>query len=398
MKILAIETSCDETAIAIIEITGPKKRPVLHMLSHIVSSQAKLHAKFGGVVPNLANREHQKNLVPLLLEALKESKLLQKVSRETKNNKILNTKYLLLNTVLEREPELLKQFKKHVAPLQTPPVDTIAVTYGPGLAPALWVGVNFAKALAYLWKKSLIPVNHMEGHIFSAITNVPLTQRSPHKWNIRKIRFPALALLVSGGHTELVIMPKYGTYKLIGETRDDAAGEAFDKVARILELPYPGGPEISRFAEKGDSKKYQFPRPMINTKDYNFSFSGLKTAVFYTVRGFASSEEAKPRRLPKKDIAASFQKAVVDVLIKKTIRAAKGYKVKTILLGGGVSANKKLREELIESIKNNKLKADCRMPEAALAGDNALMIAIAAYFTGKKKAWTNVQADANLQF
>lgn len=372
MKILAIETSCDETAIAIAEFGGSKKKPVIKILSNVISSQIKVHEKFGGVVPNLAKREHQKNLPLILLRALKESRF--SISKQTPASQIQK-----IEKILEREPELLKRFKKSILPLKPPPIDAIAVTYGPGLAPALWVGVNFAKALAYIWNKPLIPTNHMAGHLYSAILQ---------KDGIESIKFPALALLVSGGHTELVLTKGHGKYKVVGETLDDAAGEAFDKVARMLGLKYPGGPEISRLAKKGDPKRYKLPSPMIGSKDYNFSFSGLKTAVLYFVRDH--------KNFSKVNLAASFQKAVVDVLVSKTIRAAKQYKVKTILLGGGVAANKLLREKLVEKIIKELPKTGYKLSMLNMTGDNALMIAVAAYFAGNKKALDQVGAKANL--
>ncbi len=386
MKILAIETSCDETAIAIADFTRAKSGVRVRVLSHIVSSQVKIHAKFGGVVPNLARREHEKNLVPILMQALREAKNKKQEVRKA-GREILDSKFLLLDSILERELELLAQFKKSLASLAAPDIDAIAVTSGPGLAPALWVGINFARGLSHLWNKPLIPVNHMAGHIYSAL----LQKRGVNKkFQVSGFRFPALALLVSGGHTELVLMRGHGKFKIIGETLDDAVGEAFDKVARILELPYPGGPEISRLAEQGDSKKYPLPSPMINSKNYDFSFSGLKTAALYLVRDLGKLDRKK-----KQDIAASFQKSAVDVLVKKTIRAADEYKVKTILLGGGVSANHHLQKTLGYAIRRELPDSCFLIPDSRLTGDNALMIAAAAYFCGKKKAPDTVRADAN---
>lgn len=371
MRILAIETSCDETAIAIAEFGGSKIKPSIKIVSNIVSSQVKIHEKFGGVVPNLAKREHQKNLPLILFRALKES-------GTVRDRQIPKSKLKTVEKMLEREPELLKRFKKYILPLKSPEIDAIAVTYGPGLAPALWVGVNFAKALAYIWNKPLLPTNHMAGHLYSAILQ---------KEGIQSIKFPALALLVSGGHTELVLAKGHGKYKVIGETLDDAAGEAFDKVARILGLKYPGGPEISRLAEKGKPERYKLPRPMIASKDYNFSFSGLKTAVLYFARDH--------KKFSKPDLAASFEKAAVDVLVSKTIRAVREYKVKTVLFGGGVAANKKLRLDLGRELA--KQSAKYFFPQLWMTGDNALMIALAAYFAGKKKASGQVGAEANLR-
>ncbi len=391
MRILAIETSCDETAVAILEESGSKRDPQFRVRSNIVSSQAELHTKFGGVVPNLARREHERNLVPIAAAALKESKLLKHAPKKSAPYK----KVLRLDTILNREPELLAQFKKSILPLAVPDIDAIAVTYGPGLAPALWVGVNFAKALSYLWDKPLIPVNHMAGHFYSALID---TRKglSKSKAVYKKISFPALALLVSGAHTELVLVKKHGDFKIIGSTLDDAAGEAFDKVARMLGCGYPGGPLISKAALLGDKSKYKIPhalpRPMLAQKNYDFSFSGLKTAVLYLIR-----DEIKDHSLAamRPLIAKEFQNAVVDVLVAKTIRAAKEFRVKTVTLGGGVAANQMLRHKLQNILRREMPKAVCCMPEAALAGDNALMIALAAYFCGKKTSPDKVRADAN---
>lgn len=393
MRILAVETSCDETAIAIAGFSGTKKWPKILVLSNIVSSQAEVHAKYGGVVPNLAKREHQRNLVPVLIRALKRAKLANP-KRKTQNYK-LQLKIKKLEKILEREPELFARFKKSILPFITPHIDAISVTCGPGLAPALWVGVNFAKALAHLWDKPLIPINHMTGHLYSAF--LKKSERKNNQLLVASYRLPAIALLVSGGHTELVLMRSNKKVKVIGETLDDAAGEAFDKVARILGLRYPGGPEISCEADKLLVTSYQLPnklpRPMITSKDYNFSFSGLKTAVLYLTRDLGPKLTKKLRP----QIAKEFQSAVVEVLVKKTLRAAKEYKVKTVLLGGGVAANSLLRQRLTEIIKKELPETSCQLPIASLTGDNALMIAVAAYFTGKKRAPKKVLAEPNLR-
>ncbi len=437
IRILAIETSCDETSIAIAKISGSRNHPRISVLSHIISSQVKLHQKFGGVVPNLARREHEKNLVPILLRALKEADFSNKelgiTNRETKQ-RIRNSQFPIPNSILEREPELLKRFTAKIVPLSVPQIDAIAVTYGPGLAPALWVGVNFAHALAVLWDKPLIPINHMMGHFFSAFLQKSGKEKS--QFAIRNSQFPKIALLVSGGHTELVLVRKPWKFEIVGETRDDAAGEAFDKVARILGLGYPGGPFISAAAEmklkvKSEKLKIKLPRPMIGSNDYDFSFSGLKTAVLYLTRELGAKQTKKLRPL----IAKEFQDAVVDVLVKKTIRAAKEYKAKAILLGGGVAANNRLRASLGNALRKEIPDSQFLIPDISLTGDNALMIALAAhfqwaslaiekraaYFTGKpgsnssaaasgsktqsgrrllpgnKKAWSKVHADANVR-
>jgi N6-L-threonylcarbamoyladenine synthase len=410
MKILAIETSCDETAIAVVACTGGAKAPRFEILSNIVASQIAIHAPFGGVVPNLAKREHEKNLPIVLLQALQEA------------------------GVLIPNPASPAGGSKFQIPKSISGIDAIAVTIGPGLAPALWTGVNFAKELAEQWKKSIIPVNHMEGHIASVLLtppNPPDGHRGGRKgWFTtpirvgRKVVFPALALLVSGGHTELVLMKNWKNKRVIGETLDDAAGEAFDKVGRLLGLGYPGGPAIAREAEKNfqipisnfqtnsksclagrrvqiQNSQIKLPRPMLHTKDYNFSFSGLKTAVRYLVENLKQQDISVKKLRPA--IAKEFQDAVVEVLVKKTIRAAKEYRVKTVILGGGVAANNLLRARLTESVKKELPFAICYLPSVAFTGDNAAMIAAAAYLASlasrraaylnpKKIAWTKLHA------
>ena len=374
MRILGIETSCDETAVAVLEIGGKNK---ISILSNIVSSQVKIHAKFGGVVPNLAAREHVKNIKRVFNLALKTAGI--------------------------------KNLKKEI--------NLIAVTRGPGLSPALLAGLSFAKTIAWLYDKPIIGVNHLEGHIYSnwlpKNDNRPLTIDDRQSKNI----FPALNLIVSGGHTELVLMANYGKYKLIGETLDDAAGEAFDKVARLLGLGYPGGPAISKIAKDGDPEKYPLPRPMLKLKNFDFSYSGLKTAVLYLIRDIVTkSPSTKFRASPstssgqhrlsakqKADVAASFQKSATEVLVIKTVRAAKQYGVKSILLSGGVSANETLRIELKKNAEQNGFKYF--QPLVEYTGDNAAMIALAGYFnylTNKKSlsfySWSKIDMDANLGF
>jgi N6-L-threonylcarbamoyladenine synthase len=371
MIILAIETSCDETAISVVECSGNFSRPKFNILSNIISSQVKIHAEWGGVVPNLAKREHIKNLPIILKKALKKAKIGQEK------------------------------------------IDLIAVTVGPGLEPALWTGINFATDLSKVWGKPLVGVNHMEGHLLSVL----LKEKSNLKSQISKIiKFPAAALLVSGGHTELVLIKDWLKYKIIGQTRDDAAGEAFDKVAKMLGLPYPGGPQIAKLADNHQSpvisNQIKLPRPMINSKDYDFSFSGLKTAVLYLLRDLGAKKSGF-RRIPrygrpkenqflcddlKIAICREFQQAVIDVLVSKTIKAAEQYKVKTVILGGGVAANKELRKQLKQSIKKNNA-LNLILPEIKFTGDNAVMIAIAAYFHALKKEKTNwkiLKANGNL--
>ena len=398
MIILAIETSCDETSVAIIEGKGGLKNPSFEILSNIVLSQVKIHKKWGGVVPSLAKREHQANLIPIFKKALIKSELL----KPTTVVGFENRQPLSVLAILNREPELLEQFLKFIPTIKIPKIDVIAVTVGPGLEPALWVGVNFAKALAMVWDKPVVAVNHMEGHVVASLL------RSNLKSKISKImQFPAIALLVSGGHTELALIKKWGDYKIVGQTRDDAAGEAFDKTARMLELPYPGGPQVAKQAE--NFKKYsltfrmggwtrremekealniKLPRPMIHSHDFDFSFSGLKTAVLYMLR------DMKERHVNIGDftpmICNEIQQAIVDTLIAKTIRAAKEFNAKSIILGGGVAANKELRLQLKKAVVRELAKTTALyLPSPKLTTDNAAMIGMAGYLRASQKDFTS---------
>ena len=345
MNILGIETSCDETAVSVIDASAKNE---ITVLSNVVSSQVKLHARFGGVVPNLAAREHAKNIGKVFELALKESK--------TKSVK---------------------------------DIDLIAVTRGPGLGPALLIGLTFAKALAWQNNLPIIGVNHLLGHVYS-------NWLKEARLDEKKL-FPTINLIVSGGHTELSLMSKHNKQKIIGETLDDAIGEAFDKVARLLDLGYPGGPIISKYASQGDPNKYPLPRPMIHSKDFNFSYSGLKTAVLYLLRDL-KEKMVEINENVRADIAASFQEAATDVVIQKTIKAARKYKVKSIMLSGCVSANNSLREKLLSACKNSDFAFYC--PEMKYTTDNATMIAIAGYYEFKHKKtankWRNILMDANL--
>ncbi len=353
MKVLGIETSCDETAVAVLDI----KNNQVKVLANAISSQVKLHAKYGGVVPNLAAREHVKNIQHVFKLALKEAKI--------------------------------RDFKKEI--------DLIAVTRGPGLGPALLVGISFARTLAWKYSKPLAGTSHLEGHLVSNLLK-KVGEVSNFQFPISKKEAPILNLIVSGGHTELVLMEDYGKYKLIGETMDDAVGEAFDKVARLLGLGYPGGPILSKIAETGNPDHYPLPKPMIHSKDYNFSYSGLKTAVLYLLRDLKLITYNKQL---KADVSASFQRSAIEVLIKKTVKAALEYKVKSIALSGGVSANKHLRSELAKAAK--ELKVNYSQPEFEYTGDNAAMIALAGYYYSKNKkpqdlTWDSVEMDSNLGF
>jgi N6-L-threonylcarbamoyladenine synthase len=314
-RILAIETSCDETAAAVIE-NGRA------LISSVVASQMELHARYGGIYPEVASRQHVLSIVPVVEQALAEAHI-----------------------TLEE-------------------VDAIAVTNGPGLAGSLVVGLNAAKGLALGAGIPLIGVNHLEGHIYSSWVYDASEAPPPEP------QFPLLALLVSGGHTELNLMTGHLTYRQLGSTLDDAAGEAFDKVARLLGLPYPGGPSVQEAAEEGDPTRYKFPRARIEGT-WNFSFSGLKTAVLYEVKNIERS--GKP--LPVNDLAASFQEAVVDVVFSKTMDAAREFEVNEILIAGGVSANRALRQAF-----KAQTEFPIHIPRLTLCTDNAAMVGAAGYF------------------
>lgn len=372
MNVLSIETSCDDTAVSIVKAEGNAEFSILGDASF---SQASLHNEYGGVFPNLAKKEHAKNLVPLLEKALTDARMSNKG-----DNKLSEEQERKLEKILEREPELLSLLIKLAEKITKPEIDTIAVTYGPGLEPALWVGINFAKALSYVWNIKLIPVNHMEGHILSALyIDGKITNQDT----------PILSLLVSGGHTELVLMDKWLEYKLIGKTLDDAVGEAYDKVARALGLAYPGGPIIAEYAEKSrqrkEENKYKFPRPMLHSDNYNFSFSGLKTAVMKEIDGDEDKEQ----------IAEEFENAVVDVLIGKTRRAIQEFAPKSLIIGGGVSANSFIKNALQKMVDEEGTVL--YSPPKGLTGDNSIMIAFTGYFRALNGEFKeDFVADSNL--
>ncbi|HJO90013.1 MAG: tRNA (adenosine(37)-N6)-threonylcarbamoyltransferase complex transferase subunit TsaD [Candidatus Pacebacteria bacterium] len=379
MKILSIETSCDETAISIVDTDGKEFK----VLGNSLLSQIDLHKEYGGVFPTLAKREHSRNLIPVLKQVLEKAGF-ENSKLQTTNDKI--------KEILNREPELLEQFLKFIPTIQTPDIDAIAVTQGPGLEPALWVGINFAKALSVAWKKPIIPVNHMEGHIFSALLK---EDGKDSKFYIQNLKFPILALLISGGHTQLVLSKKFLEYEIIGETLDDAVGEAFDKTARMLGLPYPGGPEISKLAEKVGhvTSDFKFPRPMLRSNTCDFSFSGLKTSVLYTLKKIPElTTEIKQK------VAKEFEDAVIEVLLSKTKKALKEHGAQTLVIGGGVSANKRIKKAFEEMLKNEFSETILHTPFIKLSTDNAIMIAVAGYFrfVQNKKQNLELKADGNL--
>ncbi|TSC87493.1 MAG: O-sialoglycoprotein endopeptidase [Microgenomates group bacterium Gr01-1014_7] len=330
MIILGIETSCDETGAAVLQMRNGR----IQILSNILASSAPLQAKYGGIIPEQAAREQIRSIIPVVDAA------------------ISNAKCQISN------------------------INAIAVTYGPGLIGSLLVGVETAKVLATIWEKPLIPVNHLLGHFYANwIEATPPT-------------FPCIGLLVSGGHTDLVLFKNHGKYEYLGGTRDDASGECFDKCARLLGLPYPGGPEISKLALQGDALKFNLPRPMINSNNFDFSFSGLKTAVAKIVNSQQDTGYSKA------NLASSIEAAIVDVLIAKTIRAAQKYGVKQIMIAGGVAANQKLKESLESRVKSLGFKL--YVPPAYLCTDNGAMIAAAGFYSKKLTDPLKLQADPNL--
>lgn len=344
--LIAIETSCDETAASVISFQ--EESDSFSVLSNVISSQIEIHKKYGGVVPEVAAREHVLNILPVIDESLKS------------------------------------------AGIKSSNLEAIAVTAGPGLVTSLVSGIESAKTLAYAWQKPMIAVNHIEGHIFANFIN-------PNK----EIKLPAIILTVSGGHTILLKMSKNKKIKIIGETRDDAAGEAYDKAAKMLGLGYPGGPIISKYAaeyaakigqENLEKKKsIKLPRPMINSADSDFSFSGLKTALLYEIK----KDKNWKKRIP--EYCHEYQQAIIDILVKKTIKASEKHKVSSIMLSGGVSANKELREQMAESVKTTfDNKVDFFVPELKYTTDNAAMIASAAFFKlkgGKILSFSKIKAN-----
>lgn len=328
VTILAIESSCDETAAAVV-VNGRK------VLSNVISSQIEIHKQFGGVVPEVASRKHIENINNVIQQSLDDANV-------TKDD-----------------------------------IDAIAVTYGPGLVGALLVGINSAKALAYAWNKPLIGVNHIEGHISANfIQDVNLEP-------------PFICLVVSGGHTHMVYVEEYGKFEVLGRTRDDAAGEAYDKVARALGLGYPGGPKVDKLAREGDKNAIHFPRVYMNDDTFDFSFSGLKSAVLNYLNG------CRQKNIPiiDADVAASFQEAVVEVLVTKAIKAAKLKKCNKIALAGGVASNSRLRELMQQRCEENHI--EFMRPAPILCTDNAAMIGSCAYYKYTKNEFDKYDLNAN---
>jgi N6-L-threonylcarbamoyladenine synthase len=344
LYILGIDTSCDETSVAIVKNTS--------VLSNIVSSQIELHRKYGGVVPMIAKREHQERIGFVIEEAFKIAS------------------------------------KNHGKIIAWDDIDAIAVTYGPGLAIALEVGLAKAKELCVLHGTKFIAVNHMEGHMWSSIG---LNSKGNGKTKLEDVKFPMLGVLISGGHTELVLINDFGKYKIIGETLDDAMGEAFDKVARMLGLGYPGGAVLSEIAEKGDDKKYKLPIPLEKDPSLNFSYSGLKTAVFYLIKKM-TQEGRELNKNEIQDIAASFEYAAIEELLIKIKKALKIHKVNRILVGGGVSSNAKVRSKIRKLAI--EFGVETSFPGAKLLFmDNGAMIGIAGYLKALRGEYSDMNID-----
>lgn len=400
MIILSIETSCDETAVSLLKFEKRADETTVTVLGNALFSQVDIHKEYGGVFPMLAKREHCRNLIPLTKRVLEDAgfEIINNQETITKQDTGLRE----IKQILEREPELLIQFLEYIPSIEKPKIDAIAVTHGPGLEPALWVGVGFAKALSTLWNIPLVPTNHMEGHVAVALLEEKLPKKKVQPtFTLKKVDHPALALLISGGHTELVLMPKTGEYQLVGQTRDDALGEAFDKVARILGLPYPGGPEISKLAQvdrnirpDGTTSEYTLPRPMIHSKDFDFSFSGIKTATLYMVQKITALTQDIQMQ-----IARQFEDAVTEVIASKTKKALEHTGAQTLILGGGVVANTYIRksfEMLAETLPGLKLQT----PRISHTTDNAIMIGIAGYnryMAGVRGDTTTLRAEGNLK-
>ena len=325
--ILGIETSCDETAAAVLSTDGV-------LASNVVASQHEVHQRFGGVVPELASRKHIEQIEEIVQEAIR------------------------------------------CAKIQLPAIKGVAVTQGPGLAGALLVGVSFAKALAYARGIPCLAVNHLEGHLASAWLSQP------------DLTLPCVILIVSGGHTHLYFIPKFREYYLIGRTLDDAAGEAFDKGAKMLGLEYPGGPAIDHLARLGDSRKVRFPRPYLHRGGLDFSFSGLKTSLLYYLRDLKTSGG----ECVVSDVAAGYQESIVEVLVEKTLRACRRYNVKTVAVVGGVSANSRLRALLKE--RSAKIGIQVNVPDLEFCTDNAAMIAAAGLWAYKRREFASWDLDA----
>lgn len=386
MKILAIETSCDETGVCLLSVNRKYPDTEVTIQANELASQVEDHQEYGGVFPSLAKRLHAENLPVLLEKILKES--------ETESvAELPEEKRKLIRGWLKRHDGLADKIISLAETHGLPRLDAVAVTVGPGLEPALWVGINVARSLALLLDINIIPTNHMEGHLVSGLAPDDITNGETH--TLKSITFPAIALLVSGGHTELIEIKDWQSYKKIGQTRDDAAGEAFDKVGRLLGLPYPAGPHVSELASQAKrdeggrikDKDFSLPRPMIDSNNLDFSFSGLKTAAARLIA------DNQPLTDPQRALFAhELQEAIVDVLVSKTAQASVQTGAETLLVGGGVSANETLRNQL------SALDLDVYISPRPLAGDNAVMIGLAAsgHYKDGVDPTNDISADSRL--
>jgi N6-L-threonylcarbamoyladenine synthase len=365
--ILSIETSCDETAVSLLEAQGEFPHATYEILGDALWSQIDIHREYGGVFPALAKREHAATIVPMLEKTITESGF----EADEYTPSLLPETETQVRELLNREPGLADQLLTFHRKHGTFPIDLIAVTSGPGLEPALWVGVNFARAVALLWDTPVVAVNHMEGHILASIYDVERDNQ------FSDISFPAISLLISGGHTELILMKGWGDYEKIGQTRDDAVGEAYDKVARMVGIPYPGGPEIAKLAESARKRKLpqyaELPAPMLHSGDLDFSFSGLKTAVRYTIQDKTLSPDEVS------SLARDFEDAVTTVLLKKTLAAIETHGAKTLIVGGGVSANRHIKQMFEATLLIEHPDVTSYFPAPGLSTDNSIMIALAGH-------------------
>ncbi len=374
MRILAIETSCDDTSIALIE-GNPLVQPLSFTVHAHVTSSQKIHAEYGGVYPAKAKEKHVEVIVPLILKALHSLVVPHHGQPEAVSLR------LNLAQHFTHEPPLVDAIWGLFAQYPVAPIDAIAVTYGPGLEPCLWVGVNVARALTMQWNIPLIPINHMEGHTLSAL----FSKEKPTSNHavLKPLAYPSLALLISGGHTQLVLLKAPLRYEIVGTTVDDAVGEAYDKVGRMLDLPYPGGPQVAALADeyrdafrnRDSLLKNLFPRPMLHSGNFNFSFSGLKTSVMYYIRDM---QRSVLDRTDKQRLSYAFESALSEVLAEKTRTAIQQLGVKALLLGGGVACNRHLRRKFTHV--TNDEHVDLYLPEFEITTDNALMIALAAFY------------------
>jgi len=387
MLILSIETSCDETALSLVEAKGEFPHAIYEVHGNCLWSQIDIHAQYGGVFPMAAKREHAAIITSLLEKVFSEAEKLEtqdtpSISDHTKTQ---------ITTLLEREPGLAEQLFAFHTKYGQQEIDLIAVTSGPGLEPALWVGVNFARALALLWDVVVVGINHMEGHILASVYDADRDDQ------LSDITFPAISLLISGGHTELIKMSDWGKYEKIGQTRDDAVGEAYDKVARLIGIPYPGGPEVAKRAEmarKATLPPYtDLPSPMLHSKDLDFSFSGLKTAVRYAVQDKELSETEKQA------LCRDFEDAVTQVLVKKCCAAVEEHGAQTLIVGGGVSANQHIKRSLEVALLEKFPDVTTYFPQSGLSTDNSIMIALAGHARAKSalapQGSSVIRADGN---